>query len=160
MFMSNFSAPAAACFVALTASDAPAVERSNWTLDPSRTRIGFSIDAVGFPRTNGQFRAFDGRLSVDFQHPERGHVAFVVKADSVDVGSPGFNGTLRGVAFFNTMRFPEIRFESTSVRKLDEQHVRVTGDLELLGVRMPLPVDVDVERAPATPGSASSRGRG
>src|ERR1700683_2349306 len=43
--------------------------RSNWAIDPSRTHISFSIDAIGYPRTQGEFRRFDGRLSVDFDHP-------------------------------------------------------------------------------------------
>jgi polyisoprenoid-binding protein YceI len=32
------------------------------------------------------------------------------------------------------------------VEKLDDRHVRVTGDLTLLGVTRPLDVDVEVER--------------
>jgi polyisoprenoid-binding protein YceI len=130
----------------LSAPESQGVERSNWALDPSRTHIGFTIDAIGFPSTKGEFRAFEGRLSVDFVHPERSRVAFTVKAESLDVGSPSFDATLRGAAFLNVARFPDIQFSTTSVRKLDEQHVVVEGELEMLGVTLPLPVEVNVER--------------
>lgn len=124
-----------------------AVQRSSWSIDPAHTHIGFSIDAVGFPRTKGEFHVFKGRLSVNLEKPGLSHVAFTVESGSIDVGSPSFNGTLIGASFLNSARFPEIRFESTSVEKIDERTVRVTGDMELLGVTLPLKVDVDVRRA-------------
>ncbi|MBV8443479.1 MAG: hypothetical protein JO312_23470, partial [Hyphomicrobiales bacterium] len=40
---------------------APVAARTNWTIDPARTQIAFAIDAVGYPRTEGHFRRFEGR---------------------------------------------------------------------------------------------------
>lgn len=122
------------------------VERSSWSIDPKRTHIEFAVDAIGFPRTKGQFSDFKGRLAVNFDKPSLSRVAFTVEAASIDVGSPSFNGTLRGPAFLNAPRFPDIRFESTSVEKIDDRSVRVAGDLTMLGMTLPLQVDVDVRR--------------
>ena len=120
--------------------------RSNWSIDPARTHIGFAIDAVGWPRTVGKFERFEGRIAVDFEHPAQSRVSFHVQAQSVDVGSPGFSDYVRGLALLDAARFPSIDFTSTSVEKIDEHSVRVTGDLTLLGVTRPLSVDVDVSR--------------
>jgi polyisoprenoid-binding protein YceI len=128
------------------ASAAGAVERSAWALDPAHTHIGFAVDATGFPRTKGEFRVFKGRLSVNLDKPALSHVAFTAQTGSIDVGSASFNGTLRGPAFLNSEKFPDIRFESTSVEKVDDKTARVTGDLTMLGVTLPLQVDVDVRR--------------
>jgi polyisoprenoid-binding protein YceI len=121
-------------------------ERAAWHIDPARTHVGFVIDAVGFPRTQGEFRVFDGRLSIDLEHPSLSRVAFTVRAESIDVGSASFDDTLRGPAFLDVQRFPEIRFQSTHVEKRDEASVALTGDLTLLGVTQPLEVDVAVQR--------------
>ena len=43
---------------------------ASWKIDPVRTHIAFTIDAVGYPRTEGLFRRFEGRISIDFDHPE------------------------------------------------------------------------------------------
>jgi len=124
----------------------PAVASANWRIDPSRTHIVFAIDAVGYPRTQGQFRQFQGRISVDLDHPDKSSVAFHVQSQSVDVGSSPFDDYLRSVAFLDAARFPSIDFVSSSVEKVDDHTVRVTGELTLLGVTRPLSVDVAVQR--------------
>ena len=123
-----------------------AATRSNWEIDPARTHISFSIDAIGYPRTQGEFRHFDGRVSVDFDHPAQSRVSFRVETQSVDVGSASFSDFLRGQAFLNADRFKEIAFTSTAVEKIDERQIRVTGDLTMLGMTRPLTVDVEVSR--------------
>ena len=134
----------ALCVLAETPS--PAVASANWRIDPSRTHIAFAIDAVGYPRTQGQFRQFQGRISVDLDHPDKSSVAFHVQSQSVDVGSSPFDDYLRSVAFLDAARFPSIDFVSSSVEKVDDHTVRVTGELTLLGVTRPLSVDVAVQR--------------
>jgi polyisoprenoid-binding protein YceI len=118
---------------------------ANWRIDPARTHIAFAIDAVGYPRTHGQFRQFAGRISVDFEHPDKSSVAFHVQSQSVEVGSASFDDYLRSVAFLDSTRFPSIDFISNSVAKVDDHTVRVTGRLTLLGVTRPLSVDVAVQ---------------
>lgn len=119
---------------------------SNWAIDPTRTHIAFAVDAVAYPKTHGEFRQFEGTIVIDLEHPAKSHVAFHVQSASVDVGSSSFNDYLRSQALLDASRFPTIDFSSTSVEKLDDHRVRLTGDLTLLGVTHPL--DVDVERRP------------
>jgi polyisoprenoid-binding protein YceI len=138
----------------LAAAPTGASQRSSWTIDPSRTRISFSIDAIGYPRTEGEFHLFDGRINVDLEHPARSRVSFEVDSQSVDVGSPSFSDYLRSAAFLNAARFKAIEFASTAVEKIDENEVRVTGDLTMLGVTRPLTVEVEVRRA-----AGQARGR-
>lgn len=125
-----------------------ALPSSSWAIDPARTRISFSIDAIGYPRTEGEFRRFEGRISVDFDRPARSRVTFHVQSASVDVGSASFSDYLRSAAFLDCARFNEITFASTGVEKIDDRLVRVTGDLTMLGVTRPLTVDVEVRPLP------------
>jgi polyisoprenoid-binding protein YceI len=119
---------------------------AGWRIDPARTTIGFSIDATGFPRTEGRFRRFEGRISVDFDHPDRSKVAFRVQSQSVDVGSASFSDYVRSAAFLDSAGHSSIDFISTSAEKINDHAVRVTGNLTLLGVTKPIVVDVAVER--------------
>jgi polyisoprenoid-binding protein YceI len=137
---------AALTLAVLAKAHVPALAAANWRIDPARTHIAFAIDSVGYPRTRGQFRQFQGRISIDFAHPDRSSVAFHVQSQSVDVGSQSFDDYLRSVAFLDSGRFPSIDFVSSSVVKADDHTVRVTGDLTLLGVTRPLTVDVAVQR--------------
>jgi polyisoprenoid-binding protein YceI len=137
---------AAGASAALFAGLTSAAPRSNWAIDPARTNISFSIDAVGYPRTQGEFHKFDGRISVDFDHPAESRVSFRVESQSVDVGSASFSDYLRGDAFLDVAHFKEILFQSSAVEKIDDHRIRVTGELTMLGVTQPLTVDVDVRR--------------
>ena len=136
----------AAAWAALCGSTALAVGSSKWRIDPARTTIAFAIDSVGYPRTEGRFDAFDGRIDIDLDRPEKSTVAFHVRSGSVDVGSASFGDYLRSPAFLDADKHPSIDFVSTSVEKLSDRAVRVSGELTLLGVTKPVTVDVAVER--------------
>lgn len=123
-----------------------AAPETKWRIDPLHTEIDFSIDATGYPRTVGRFTRFDGRIAIDLDRPDRSSVAFHVQSGSVDVGSASFGDYLRSVAFLDATHYPSIDFVSTSVRKVSDHLVQVSGELTLLGVTKPLTVDVDVTR--------------
>ncbi|MDH7794388.1 MULTISPECIES: YceI family protein [unclassified Beijerinckia] len=124
----------------------PALAASRWSIDPARTTIGFVIDSTAWPRTQGTFNAFSGRISLDFEHPERSRVDFTVQAASVEVGSNAMNDYLRSEVFFNAARYPAISFASTHVEKLGPRLVHVTGNLTLLGVTRPININVEVDQ--------------
>ncbi|RBP09274.1 polyisoprenoid-binding protein YceI [Roseiarcus fermentans] len=136
----------AACAAMGVVSAGLAVAATTWRIDPARTRIAFAIDAVGYPQTQGRFDRFDGRIAIDLARPERSSVVFHVQSASVDVGSASFGDYLRSPAFLDADKHPSIDFVSTSVEKLSDRSVRVSGELTLLGVTRPLTVDVAVER--------------
>ena len=130
----------------LIAATVAAQARSSWKIDPSQTHVGFWVDVIGWPRTAGEFKSFEGRIEIDFDRPSRSRADFRVAANSVDVNSATIDYFLRSEAFFNVARFPDIRFVSTSVEKRDEQHALVTGDLTMLGVTRPVSLGVEVAR--------------
>ncbi|MGC2224036.1 MAG: YceI family protein [Methylocella sp.] len=130
----------------LIAATVAAEARSSWKIDPSQTHVRFWVDAIGWPRTAGEFKSFEGRIDIDFDRPSRSRVDFRVAAKSVDVNSATMDDYLRSEVFFNVARFPDMRFVSTSVEKRDEHLARVTGDLTMLGVTRPISLDVEVAR--------------
>lgn len=136
---------ASLAFASIT-TDRPAEARSAFTVDPARTHIAFAIDAVGYPRTKGEFHKFEGRIVVDFEHWEQSSVAFRVDTRSVDVGSDAFSDYVRSDAFLDAARFPAIDFVSDKIEKIDDHTLRVTGEVTLLGVTRPLSVLVAARR--------------
>jgi polyisoprenoid-binding protein YceI len=132
--------------LALIAATVAAQARLSWKIDPSQTHVRFWVDAIGWPRTAGEFKSFEGRIDIDFDRPSRSQVDFRVAAKSVDVNSATLDDYLRSEVFLNVANFPDMRFVSTSVEKRDEHHARVTGDLTMLGVTRPVSLDVEVAR--------------
>ncbi|MGH9677565.1 MAG: YceI family protein [Candidatus Acidiferrum sp.] len=132
--------------LALIAATVAAQARSSWKIDPSQTHVRFWVDAIGWPRTAGEFKSFEGRIDIDFDRPSRSRVDFRVAAKSVDTDSATLNDYLRSENFLNVTNFPDMRFISTSVEKRDEHLARITGDLTMLGVTRPISLDVEVAR--------------
>jgi polyisoprenoid-binding protein YceI len=132
--------------LALIAATVAAEARSSWKIDPSQTHVRFWVDAIGWPRTAGEFKSFEGRIDIDFDRPSRSQVDFRVAAKSVDVNSATLDDYLRSEVFLNVTNFPDMRFVSTGVEKRDEHLARVTGDLTMLGVTRPISLDVEVAR--------------
>ncbi|MDJ1160126.1 YceI family protein [Chelatococcus sp. SYSU_G07232] len=135
-----------ALLVSLLGFAAAAGARTVFVIDPSRTHVGFEIAATGFPVTRGEFRSFEGRLTVDFDVPARSRVAFKVAAASLDTQSRSLDDYIKSPVFLDAAKYPTISFSSTAVEKLDERTVRVTGDMTLLGVTRPATFTVTVER--------------
>jgi len=121
------------------------VRAADIRIDPARTHIRFSIDAVGWPTTRGEFRRFDGRLAIDTARPAASRVEFTVQSASVDVGSSGLNDYIRSDVFFDAAKFPTLRFVSTGVRRTGQNTAHVDGDMTILGVTRPVAFDVTVE---------------
>ncbi len=51
----------------LIAATVAAQARSSWKIDPSQTHVRFWVDAIGWPRTFGEFKSFEGRIDIDFE---------------------------------------------------------------------------------------------
>jgi polyisoprenoid-binding protein YceI len=132
--------------LALVAATIQARARSSWKIDPTQTHVRFWVDAIGWPKTTGEFKSFEGHIDIDFDRPSRSRVDFRVAAKSVDVNSATMDDYLRSELFLNVARFPSMGFVSTSVEKRDEHHAQVTGDLTMIGVTRPISLDVEVAR--------------
>ena len=147
------------CVVAVLTLGA-AAGRSNWIIDPKKTRISFAVDATGWPKTVGVFQDFDGNISVDFEKPKLSRVTFKVRTGSVDVGSDLLASLIRSSAFFNTEKYPEAMFISTGIEKTSAKTVRVTGNMTLLGITHQENFDVLVETGLAEKGRLGYKATG
>ena len=147
------------CIVAVLTLSA-AAGRSNWIIDPKKTRISFAVDATGWPKTTGVFQDFDGNISVDFEKPKQSRVTFKVRTASVDVGSDLLASLIRSSAFFNTDKHPEATFVSTGIEKTSAKTVRVTGNMTFLGITHPETFDVLVEAGLADKGRLGYKATG
>lgn len=134
--------------------------RSNWVIDPKKTRISFAVDATGWPKTKGVFHDFEGNISVDFDKPKQSRVIFKVRTGSVDVGSDLLASLIRSSAFFNSEQHSDAVFVSTGIEKTSAKTVRVTGNMTLLGVTHSESFDVFVDMGLADKGRLGYKATG
>lgn len=125
----------------LLCAAAPAFSAESFILDPGHTFPSFEIRHQGVSIMRGKFNRSQGRVVLDAAGPGSA-IEVVVDATSGDTGHDGLNQKLLGANFFNTARFPEIRFTSNDVTFQDGKPVSANGQLTLLGVTRPLTLEI------------------
>lgn len=113
-----------------TATIAPT---GTWTVDAAHSKVGFAVKHLGIATVRGEFKEFEGTLEIG-EDLASSRAFGKVKTASIDTGEPGRDDHLRSADFFNAETNPEITFESTSIEQLDEDVLKITGDLTINGV--------------------------
>ena len=117
-----------------------------YEIDTAHSMILFRAKHSGVSYNYGRFNEFTGKLMIDETDISKSTVAFEVKTASVDTANEKRDQHLRSSDFFSAKQFPVITFKSTKVSMKDgkEDMLEITGDLELLGVKKSITVDVEI----------------
>ena len=130
---------------------ASAAMPTQWQLDNSHTRVGFSVEHLGFSTTMGHFNDVNGRINYNMKSPNATNMNFVIKTDSIDTAWKARDEHLRTDDFFNVAKYPTMTFRSTQVNFINPVQAKVTGDFTLLGKTMPLTLDVTLKKIANNP---------
>jgi polyisoprenoid-binding protein YceI len=99
-----------------------------WTLDKTHSSAGFAVKHMVVATFRGRFEDVDASLEVGEDGEAR--LVGVVRADSIVVKDENLAAHLGSPEFFDVERYPEIRFESTSIRR-DGDELTVDGELTI-----------------------------
>lgn len=109
----------------------------DYPIGPESADIRFHTVVAATVPVNGAFTRFDGHILLDPAKPEAARIAVTVADDTIDVPFGGA-ATLRGPAYFDHTRFPDIRFESDHAAIGSDGHFSVAGHLTIRGVTRPV----------------------
>ena len=100
----------------------------SWKLDPTHSSASFAVKHMGVATFRGRFEDFDASLNVG----ENGTAELVgtVRADSIVVKDENLQAHLGSPDFFDSERYPELRFVSKSLRREGEELV-ADGELTI-----------------------------
>jgi polyisoprenoid-binding protein YceI len=109
------------------------IPAGTWTVDPAHSTVGFSVKHLGIATVRGQFGEFEGTLEIgDDLSSARAYGT--AQVSSIDTNEPARDEHLRSADFFGAESNPELRFESVTIRPLDEDTFEIEGDLTMNGV--------------------------
>jgi polyisoprenoid-binding protein YceI len=120
------------------------VTTGTYNVDASHTRVGFVARHAMVTKVRGNFADFAGSGYFDAEDPTRSHLELTIQATSINTGNTDRDNHLRSNDFFDMETYPEIRFVSTKVEKVDEDNYEVTGDLTIKDVTKPVTVAFEV----------------
>ena len=132
-------------FMLLTLIAASAVsaqqEAPVYEIDPSHTRVTFFVDHLGFSKMPGFFTDITGTIRFDPNDASQSRIDVRINSNSVNMGHNLLNAKLRGVDFFNTDKYPTIRFQGTQIEKTGMEDGRLTGNVTMLGITRPVTLE-------------------
>jgi len=103
------------------------------SIDPAHSTVGFAVTFATNAVVTGRFLDFGGQITLDTEQPERSSVTAWIDPASLTTDHEPRDEQLRGPDFFDVEEHAELRFESTGVTALADDHWRVTGNLTMRG---------------------------
>jgi polyisoprenoid-binding protein YceI len=107
----------------------PQIPAGTWSVDPVHSSITFAVAHNGVTTFRSGFGRYDARLGGGEQPRLEG----TVEVESIEIDEEMLKGHLLSPEFFDTQRFPQLRFASTELGVGEDGSLRVVGDLEIHG---------------------------
>jgi len=118
-----------------------------YTIDKSHTSILFFVNHLGFSDMIGKFTDYDGTLMLDEKSPEKSTVDVTIRPASIATSSTELDKHLQDKEWFDSAKYPEIRFVSKTVTKTSDTTADILGDLTMHGVTKPVTLKARLNKA-------------
>src|ERR1051325_5372984 len=96
-----------------------------WLLDKANSQIHFMVKHMMITTVTGGFSEFGGSVETNDNDFSSAKIEFIAQTASVFTGNSGRDMHVRSVDFFDVGNYPELKFVSTSVKKIDDTHFRL-----------------------------------
>lgn len=119
-----------------------AFAQTNWKLDNSHSNVKFAVEHLAVSETEGNFKSFDGTLvskNADFTDAD---INFTVDVKSINTDNEMRDKHLQGDDFFNAEKYPQMKFKSSSFKKVSGNKYILEGDLTIRDVTKKVKFDV------------------
>jgi len=123
---------AAMLVATLLTAPAQAQAQAQQKLLPAQSDISFAIKQMGVG-VEGHFKRFDAQIAFDPAKLDAAKMAFTVDLASATMGTPDIDSELPRATWFNTAKFPQATFQSSTVKALGGGKYEVSGKLAVKG---------------------------
>jgi polyisoprenoid-binding protein YceI len=113
----------------LAESSATVIPTGTWSIDPVWSALEFEVKKLGLMTVKGRVPGFSGTI----EGGETPAISGTVDASTITTFDETRDGHVQSPEFFDTQRYPELRFESTGVQARGDELV-VEGALTIKDV--------------------------
>jgi polyisoprenoid-binding protein YceI len=136
----------------LLATSFASAEPVEWTLDASHSQVGFKVAHLVVSQVSGRFKEIrKSTVVIDEAKPASSKVEIEIAADSITTDDAKRDEHLRAPDFFDTKKFPLIKFSSTQVTKAGKDQYKVSGNLTIRDVTKPVTLNVKLSAPVKSP---------
>lgn len=110
-----------------------------WSVDKSHSNVNFTVDHLVISEVDGHFSDYTVEAETNAKN-ELLKVEAVIKTGSVNTDNADRDAHLKNDDFFNSEKFPDMKFVSKSVKK-SGKGFKITGDLTIRDVTKTVTLD-------------------
>lgn len=114
-----------------------------WVIDPDHTSIQFHISHMVIAEVTGFITDFEGKLETQNADFSASKLDVSLKANSVSTNNKNRDAHLISADFLDSEKFPEIRFVSTTFRKITDKKFLLDGRLTIKGITLPITLETE-----------------
>jgi len=129
-------------FLFINTLSAQGNKESVWVIDKAHSKIGFAVTHLLITEVEGYFKDFDLTVLTNKADFVDAKIEFTAKTASIFTDNEKRDEHLRSDDFFNSEKFPEMKFVSKSFKKVGKNKYKLTGDLTIRDVTKPITLDV------------------
>lgn len=118
-------------------------QEQKWAIDFSHSKIGFSVRHFGITETEGFFKSVEATILSDSKDFSDISVEISIDANSIYTNDDQRDEHLKSADFFETEKFPNILFTSTSIKKAEENSFKLNGNLTIRDITKPITLDLE-----------------
>jgi len=114
---------------------------TTWTIDVAHSGLRFAITSLSISEIEGTFKFREATITAPKEDFTDAALYLVIDANTLDTDNDDRDAHLKGPDFFDTSKYPEISFRSTSFKKTGDKKYAVTGDLTMHGITKPVTLE-------------------
>jgi len=113
-----------------------------WKVDKAHSNVNFTITHLVVSEVDGNFKVFEGTVETTKEDFSDAKISFTVDASSINTNNEGRDKHLRSADFFDTEKYPQITFRSTSFKPVGGKKYVLTGVMKIKDVAREVTFDV------------------
>ena len=117
--------------------------KTNWSIDPTHTEIGFKVKHMMFTNVSGKFKSFEATVVNEDDKFESSNISFIADVNSIDTNNTDRDNHLRSADFFDVDNFAKLSFVSSEIEKVDDNNFKVSGDFTIKDVTKKITLDAE-----------------
>lgn len=119
------------------------MKKENWVLDRAHSEIRFRVRHMAVSHVMGSFGEFNVSAETDGDDFTSARVHFTADIHSISTNNEQRDTHLKSDDFFGMEQYPQVKFESTGIEKLDEERYKMKGMLTIRDITKPIELDVE-----------------
>jgi len=116
---------------------------TKWVLDPTHSELGFKIKHLMISNVSGSLTSFEAAIETQGEDFTTAQISLSADMASISTNNDQRDAHLRNSDFFEVEKYPELKFTSTKLEKIDSDTFALFGDLTLKGVTRPVKLNVE-----------------